>query len=46
MSIYLKPMTKELARQYYSQFEQDPDLFEDKNQYHPYIYSQEKATQQ
>ena len=36
-------MSKELARQYYSKFELDPDLFADKNNYQPYVYTQEKS---
>ena len=43
MNIHLKTMTKELARQYFRQFELDPDLFADKKQYQPYIYSDEKS---
>ena len=43
MNICLKTMTKELARQYFRQFELDPALFADPAQYAPYVYSQDKA---
>ena len=37
-SVYITPMTKELARQYYREFVLDPDLFEDKSKYQPFEY--------
>lgn len=40
MLIYLKPMSKELARRYYSQFVLDLDLFMDETKYKPYVYSE------
>lgn len=43
MSIRLQKMTKYLARTYFSSFVPDPDLFLDKSQYKPYVYSDEKA---
>ena len=41
--IWLEPMTCELARRYYREFELDPDLFLDKEKYRPYEYSPEKS---
>ena len=43
MSIQLQNMTKDLARTYFRTFVLDPDLFLDKSQYSPYVYSEEKA---
>ena len=43
MNIRLCAMTKELARQYYRDFEMDPDLFMDMDKFHPYVYSAEKC---
>lgn len=37
----LQPMTKALARQFYSEFVMDPDLFLDPKDYKPYIYTPE-----
>ena len=37
----LQPMTKALARQFYSEFVMDPDLFLDPKDYKPYVYSPE-----
>lgn len=39
----LAPMTKELARQYYSEFVMDPDLFLDPKDFRPYVYSPESS---
>ena len=36
-------MTNELARQYYKEFEMDPDLFADMDKFHSYVYSIEKC---
>ena len=41
--ISLTPMTIELARQYYSEFVMDPDLFLDPKDYKPYVYSPESS---
>ena len=38
-------MTKALARQYYTEFVLDPDLFLDPKDYKPYIYSPESSDQ-
>ena len=38
-SVYITPMTKELARQFYREFVLDPDLFADKSKYQPILYS-------
>ena len=43
MSIRLQNMTKNLARTYFRSFVLDTDLFLDKSQYKPYVYSEEKA---
>ena len=43
MCIYLTEMTKELARQYFKDFTQDPDLFLDKSKYQPYIYNEARS---
>lgn len=43
MSIRLQNMTKDLARTYFRSFVLDVDLFLDKSQYQPYVYSEEKA---
>lgn len=40
-SIYLKPMTKALARRYHQNFVMDPDLFLDPSQFRPFVYSEE-----
>ena len=39
----LVAMTKELARQYYSEFVMDPDLFPDPKDFKPYVYSPEHS---
>ena len=38
-SVYITPMTKELARQFYREFVLDPDLFAEKSKYQPFLYS-------
>ena len=43
MNISPKPMTKELARQYYKEFVADPDLFADPESYKPYGYDEKGA---
>lgn len=43
MNISLKPMTKELARQYYKEFVADPDLFADPESYKPFEYDEKGA---
>ena len=43
MNIRLQIMTKDLARSYFRSFVLDPDLFLDKSQYKPYVYSEEKS---
>lgn len=43
MELFLCKMTKSLARQYFRSFELDPDLFLDKSQYVPYVYSNDKS---
>lgn len=43
MNIYLVKMTKALVRQYFSEFENDPDIFEDASQFHAYHYSDAAA---
>ena len=36
-------MTKELARQYYQDFEHDPVVFKDPSNFTPYVYSEARA---
>ena len=38
--ISLKPMSKELAHQFYKEFVPDPDLYQDKTQWKPFDYSE------
>lgn len=40
MNIRLCHMTKELARQYFRNFQMDPMLFTDDSQFRPYVYNQ------
>ena len=39
----LEIMTKELARQYYRDFQMDPIMFVDPGKFQPYVYSDEKS---
>ena len=41
--IKLCKMTKELARQYYQDFEHDPVVFKDPSNFTPYVYSEARA---
>ena len=43
LNIHLCQMTKELARQYYKNFETDPDLFMDMNKFYTYVYDPAKC---
>ena len=43
MNVRLCVMTKELARQYYKDFEMDPDLFADMTRFHLYLYDPVKC---
>lgn len=43
MNICLEPMTKELARTYFSRFQVDPALLPEGQEYQPYEFSAEKA---
>ena len=43
MNIRLCEMTKELSRQYYKDFEMDPDLFVDMEKFQPYFYDPHKC---
>ena len=45
MNIHLKTMTKELARQYFRQFELDPDLLSDKNNIYRTFIAMRSLTQ-
>lgn len=38
MTVYLCKMTKPLLRQYFQEFTNDPDIFQDVNQFTPYVY--------
>ena len=41
--IYLLPMTAEMYHAYFKEYENDPDLYIDKETYSPYIYRAEKV---
>ena len=41
--IYLTPMTGEMYRRYFSEYENDPALYADKSRFEPYVYSEEKV---
>ena len=43
MNVCLTPMTKELAREYFSKFVMDPALFMDGQEFRPYVYSEAHA---
>ena len=43
MNICLEPMTKELAKRYFTNFEVDPMLFMDGQPYKPYVYKESAA---
>lgn len=43
LSIELVPMTQTLARRFFSEFENDPDVFEKLSCYHTYVYSDAAA---
>ncbi len=44
MQISLVPMTDEMYYAYFIDYENDPDLYFDKDKYEPYIYSVENVT--
>lgn len=39
--VYLLPMTPEMYHAYFKEYQNDPDLYIDKNAYTPYIYEEE-----
>mgnify|MGYP005803736901 CR=1 FL=1 len=43
MSIFLQEATRELLHRYYKDFESDPDIFMDMEQFHPYQYDVERV---
>ena len=43
MNVRLTPMTKELCKKYFQEFEMDPVMFVDPAQFQPYCYSAEKC---
>ena len=43
--IYLKPMTDEMFHSYFKEFENDPDLFFEDQDYIHYEYSEEKVNE-
>lgn len=45
MDITFKPMTRELARQYFREFVLDPDLFIDPATYRPFVYNEHECDQ-
>ena len=43
--IRLVPMTREMLHRYFMEYENDPDLFLDKEKFTPYVYSEERVEQ-
>ena len=43
--IRLTPMTEEMYHEYFREYENDPDLYLDEDEYVPYVYSKEKVEQ-
>ena len=43
--VYLVPMTAEMYYEYFKEYQNDLDLYIDKNAYTPYIYEEEKVNQ-
>ena len=41
--VYLLPMTAELYHKYFKEYQNDLDLYMDKNTYTPYVYEEEKV---
>ena len=41
--VYLVPMTAEMYHAYFKEYENDPDLYIDKNAYTPYTYDEDKV---
>ena len=41
--VYLLPMTPEMYHEYFREYQNDLDLYIDKNAYEPYIYDEEKV---
>lgn len=41
--VYLLPMTAEMYHEYFKEYQNDLDLYIDKNAYTPYIYDEEKV---
>ena len=41
--ICLRPMTPEMYHEYYKEYQNDPDLYIDKNAYTDYVYDKEKV---
>lgn len=42
-NVYLLPMTAEMYHEYFKEYQNDLDLYIDKNAYTPYIYDEEKV---
>ena len=42
-NVYLLPMTAEMYHAYFKEYQNDLDLYIDKNAYTPYIYDEEKV---
>lgn len=40
MTIYLCKMTKQLSRQFFQEFDNDPDIFQDIRHFTPYVYQE------
>ena len=43
--VWLKRMTPEMLHRYFMEYENDPDLFLDKEKFAPYVYSRERVEQ-
>ena len=41
--VYLLPMTEEMYHEYFKEYENDPDLSMDPEDYVPYVYDKEKV---
>ena len=41
--IRLRPMTPEMYHAFFREYENDPDLYLDKNEFAPYVYNEAKV---
>ncbi len=42
-TVFLRPMTAEMYHAYFKEYRNDPDLYLDKREFHPYTYEKEKV---